>query len=258
MTTVVLHFFIKLIPHYINIFFGYIAGRYLNVQRESIVGLAFYLFVPVVVFSGTSSLKYSPSIAFLPFIIFLVSTGLCLLCYKISQAFWSDNTPNLLGFSAGSANTGYFGLPVAIMLLPPEGVAIYILSFMGIILFEFSVGYYISARGNYTVKQSLKKVAKLPSIYAFALGITLSANGVSIPLPVVEFTDKVKAAYSIMGMMIIGLGLAAIKKFEFDFKYMTVSLISKYIAWPLVIMMIIMLDSNYYLKDMIVRDICMQ
>jgi len=40
---------------------------------------------------------------------------------------------------------------------------------LGINLYEFTVGFYLSARGHFSVRQSLAKIARLPLIYAFFL-----------------------------------------------------------------------------------------
>ena len=41
---------------------------------------------------------------------------LCLFFYWISASLWKDNTRNLLAFGAGTGNTAYFGIPVALIL----------------------------------------------------------------------------------------------------------------------------------------------
>ncbi len=68
----------------------------------------------------------------------------------------------VLAFSAGTGNTGYFGLPVALVLLPPTGVTLYLFAVLGVTLYEFTVGFYLSARGRFSARQSLFKIVRLP------------------------------------------------------------------------------------------------
>jgi len=87
--------------------------------------------------------------------------------YSISKLFWKDNSRNILAFTAGTGNTGYFGLPVAMVLFNSEQVGLVVLSILGFVLYENSLGFFITARGNHTVKESLMKVLKLPTIMRF-------------------------------------------------------------------------------------------
>src|SRR5690554_7784969 len=43
----------------------------------------------------------------------------------------------------------------------------YLFCVLGITLYEFSIGFYLSARGKFSVSESLSKIARLPLIYAF-------------------------------------------------------------------------------------------
>lgn len=234
----------KLIPLYANIALGFLAGKLLNVQRESVASLVFYLIVPVVVFTGVSRAAFSPSLLVVPLIVFAVSSALAFIAFNVCRKIWDDKTPNLLSFAAGTANTGYFGIPVATILFPSETVAIYIVAMMGTILFEYTIGYYITARTAFTPKQSLLKVVKLPSIYAFMLGMAVSWSGEKLPAPIEEFGLNLKAAYSVLGMMIIGIGLSAMRKIEVDFKYLTFALVVKYMCWPLLMLLMVFLDAS--------------
>jgi len=45
------------------------------------------------------------------------------------------------------------------------------------ILFENTLGFYITARGHHTIKEAAIKVAKLPAVYAFVLAVILNLSG---------------------------------------------------------------------------------
>ena len=49
-------------------------------------------------------------------------------------------------------------VPVALVLLPPSGVTLYLFCALGVTLYEFTVGFYLSARGRFTVRDSLLKI----------------------------------------------------------------------------------------------------
>ena len=58
--------------------------------------------------------------------------------------------------------------------------------------------------------------------------------------------------------MIIGLGLADIKKFTFDFKFVGMSFFASFILWPLVALTLILIDNyTFHIYDANLRRIIM-
>jgi malate permease and related proteins len=233
---------LKLVPLYITIFLGYIAGRYLNVKKETIAPLLIYIIAPIIIFNGVVTTKINITSLSLPVLFFLLACGMCVLFFAVSKIFWKDNSRNILAFTAGTGNTGYFGLPVALILFNTEQVGLVVLSILGFVLYENTLGFFITARGNCTVRQSIEKVLKLPTIYAFILGLIINISHVSLGQIYTDNIVNVRGAYTILGMMIIGLGLVGIKGFKFDLKFISLSFLAKFIIWPLLVIVIIGLD----------------
>jgi hypothetical protein len=114
-------------------------------------------------------------------------------------------------------------------------------------LYQNSIGYYITAKGNFSARQSIKKVLKLPVLYAFILGIVLNMLGVTIPLVLHDYTDYVKGAYAILGMMLLGMGMEKIKTNNaWDFKFISISLFVKFVVWPGLVLFYIYLDKHFF------------
>ena len=235
----------KLVPLYLVIGLGFVAGKYLKVQRESVAKLAIYIFSPAVVFYGVYTAKLNLALVALPFLFFIVCSVLCLIFWWIGKKFFNDNTENILAYTAGDGNTGYFGLPVALSLFGATALSYTVLSTFGFILFESTLGYFVIARSHYSVKESVIRFLKLPAVYAFLLGLIFNFLQFNIGDNFVALLDQFKAAYSIIGMSIIGLGLSTVVKASFDFKLISLSFLAKFIVWPLVIFGFIYLDVNF-------------
>lgn len=233
----------KLIPLYFFITLGYIAGKRLNVKKKSIASLLIYIIAPLIVFNGVVSAPLNSASLSLPILFFICSSLICLFFYFIGKFIWKDTSRNLLAFVAGAPNVGYFGIPVAIALFNKDQVSLVVLSVLGIILFENSIGFFVAAQGNYLLKDSIKKMIKLPSLYAFVIGLIVNLSNIEIGEIYRSNIGAVQGAYTFLGMMLIGLALSGIKKFKFDFKFVGISLIAKFLVWPLIIMAIIWLDS---------------
>ncbi|MGM0519466.1 MAG: AEC family transporter [Campylobacterota bacterium] len=239
---------LKIFPLYINIILGYFSTRLLNVQRESVANILIYILGPIVVFSATLSVKIDLSIIFLPIFLYIFCSIIAFLSLFIWGKSWNDPTGNILAFSAGTGNTGYFGIPLAIIFFPPYLADIYIFTVLASLLYESTSGFYVTAKGNFTVKQSIKKISKLPILYAFILGVIFNLLGVEIPSAISDYTAQFKGAYGILGMMMLGMGLVGLKKGDdLDLKFISITFIMKFIFWPLAILGVIFLDKTFFM-----------
>jgi predicted permease len=244
--TIFLALLLKIIPLYILILLGFIGGKYLQVKKESIANLVIYLIAPVIFFNGVFTTKISLSSLSLPFLIFAICCLICLFFYFLSSFFWKDNTKNMLAFISPDGNNGYFGLPIALVLFPSSIIGLYIFAGLGILLYENTLGFFIAAKGKHTVKESLIKLLRLPLIYAVAFGLLANLSGVHFGSIYTDVITNFKGAFTILGMMIIGLGLAGITEYKFDFLFIGLSFLGKFLFWPILVLLIIFLDSNYF------------
>jgi len=236
----------KIIPLYMNIALGFIAGKTLDMSRETIARIMFFIINPIIIFNGVMHVDLNASVLSLPILTFTISCCLCLLFFNITKGLWQDSSRNLIAFSAGSGNAGYFGLPLALLLFSTEGEGVYILALLGITLYENSVGYYVISHGTTTSMECVKKVLKLPAIYAFFGALLLNFSGMEMSDVMLEFTGHIKGTYTVLGMMIIGLGLAGLSQFEMDGKFIGLSFLAKFLVWPLLIMLITGLDAYFF------------
>lgn len=237
----------RLIPLYLLVILGFIAGKFLPVSRNTIAVLLIYLITPLVMFNGLLSLKLSPERVFLPVLFFCICSIVCLSVYRITRAFWrtSPATRNLASFAAGNANTGYFGLPVSMAILGPEVMGLVLLIALGFSLYENSVGFFMTARGRHSWQEALSRVARLPALYAFFAGVACSSAGLKLGPLYEELFVHVRGTYSVLGMMMIGLGMAGVSRVSFDWKLVGTTLFTKFLIWPLIGAALVSIDRTW-------------
>jgi malate permease and related proteins len=245
-TSIFIPLFLKIIPLYMNIGMGYIAGKTLNAHRETIARLMLFMINPMIIFNGVLNVKLETNVLTLPLLTFGVGCALCLFFYKISKKIWEDSTKNLVAYSAGTGNVGYFGLPIALLLFDPEIEGIYILLLMGMTLYENTLGYYILAKGSHSARDCVQKVLRLPSLYAFIAALFLNFINFPIPTVFVDFMSHIKGTYTVLGMMVIGLGLAALPHLNIDRKFVGMTLAAKFIAWPILVLLFNLADTYLF------------
>lgn len=238
----------KILPLYVIILLGFIAGKYLKVNKESLANLLIYIITPLVVFHGVYTTNLSVGVLMLPVIFFAVSVSLCVVFYFIGKNIWQDATKNILAFASGTGNTGYFGLPVALAIFGPSAQGLVVLCILGSVLYENTLGFFITAKGQHTSKEALMKLVKLPAVYAFLLALVFNFSHVELGQGYFDFAMLFRGAYSVLGMMIIGLGVSAINwnEFEFDWLFVSLSFLAKFIVWPVLMFGIVILDRNFF------------
>ncbi len=213
---------------------GALCARRLSLDPRPIATLLIYVIAPVTVFRGLVLGGPTPAYLLLTLGVFVTASLMCLIVGLLARPFFPAEEASLLAFSAGTANTGYFGLPVAMVLLSPEGVTLYLFCLLGMNLFEFTLGFYISARGRFSVRDSLHKILRLPLIYAFIAALAISGLTLPLPAALMEGLEVFPPTYTLLGMMIIGMTLGRLSLKEVDPGFIAAALAVRFGLWPLV------------------------
>lgn len=233
----------KIYPLYLLVVAGYVAGKFLKADKDTIASLLIYIVTPVVVFNGVATAPFNSAYFLLPVIFFVAACGLSLAFYYIGGLFWKTSERNLLSFIAGASNTGYFGIPLIFALFGNSGLSIAVFSGLGIILYQNTRGYYIIAKSHATAKESLVKVIRLPVIHAFALGAIANLAHIPIEGSLATTFGYFNGAFTVLGMMILGISLASVTRASFDLKFTVVAFVAKFAAFPLIIGLFVLADA---------------
>ncbi len=236
----------NILPLYVLIGLGYIAGRWLDVNLHSMAIVAIYILAPIVNFGALAQMEFTPQYILLPIIIYFCSVTIGIVSYTTAQKIWKNNRANLVGMSSVVGNTMYFGLPVVMALLGPEWAGVYALINLGIFLNEISLGYYFGARDQASVKGAILKVLKLPVIYGIALGLLYNMSGLDLPDSFMRYWNYAIGAWVFIGMMIIGVALSKLPSLDPDWGLIANLFVPKFIVWPIVGFTIILGDMGYF------------
>lgn len=238
-------FFLKLLPLYGIVLLGFLAAKRLQVQKESIAKLLLYIITPSILFYGGYTAPLSVEMFSLPIVFYGISCLLCLIFLMIGKhVFRGTSVYNILAFTAGTGNTGYFGLPVAVALFGDFAFSPAVLMALGITLYENSLGFYVAAKGEHTAKEALTRVFKLPGIYLFLLGVFFNVWDVSFGEIGRVTIAHFRGAYTLLGMMMIGMGLSTLKSWKIDFKFVSLALAARSVAWPICVGILIALNKS--------------
>jgi len=191
---------------------GWVVGTTLRVSSKDISSLLIYIISPFVIF--VSILGSPATIEYFEYSLaaLLTASTAATLAYGVARLLWQDGRINLFSFAGGTGNTGYFALPLVFALFNEKQIAIAVFIILGINIYEFTVGYFITAKGVFNAKDSLGKILRLPIFYAAALGMLCKGLKINFGQTLLSSISNFKGAYSVLGMMVIGITLAAYRK----------------------------------------------
>lgn len=237
---------LKIYPLYLIVGLGYLAGRFLKADRHTLSSILIYIIAPVVVFYGVATAPKDSPYLLLTGVFFLTAMLLSFSFYYIAGKIWRGSEKNLISKMAGSNNTGYFGIPLAVALFGQEGLSIAVHVTLGLILYESTRGYYIVAKSDTSASQAFLKVIKLPVIYAAALGVLVHSLSISFSSSLEAAFGYFTGSYSLLGMMVLGVVLASVNRSSFDKLFTSLSFFAKFAAYPVLIGLFVYLDNSLF------------
>lgn len=234
--------FFKIISILLSIIIGFFAGKFAKVQNRDISNLLFYFIAPIVFFSVPANASINYSSLSLSLVTFCIASFLSIFSFYFFKLYWSDNTLNIISYSAGAANTGYFMLPIASTLFDDYTLSMYMMAAVGVSLYDCSIGYYMCMRNIHSTKDSMLRLLKMPTLISFALGCIFSILGLRLPDFLEDFIYNMRSTYSVLGMVIIGIGLSSMNNFRVDKKFTFALCTAKFIFYPIAINLFILAD----------------
>lgn len=225
---------VTLVPLALLILLGWVVGRWHAIDVKTVTTILIYAITPVVAFGAVGQMSFQGVYVLLPVLTAAMAAVVGLFSYALSRRLLKNHDLRyLLPIATGSGNNGYFGLPLAMAIFQPEQVGVYFLITMGVLIFESTLGYYFIGRGHLTAEEAVRRVLRLPAIYAIAGGVLFSALHLSFAPGFLKLWESARGCYVGLGMMLIGFALAKHRKLAWDGGFVALTLLGKYIVWAL-------------------------
>lgn len=226
----------NIIPIFIIIGLGYIISRKFNLNISTLSKLNFYLFVPGFIFYNLYTTKLSfdmLKILFFCVLYLIVNDVIARIISKIRKydVGMTSSFKNSIMFN----NTGNIGVSLVTLIFGnapyiigdqtpylSEALTsqIMILVFMNITM--NTIGFYNAGRAKMNIKESIKKIFSMPSIYAIPLALLLKYLNIDIkPTPIWPTLEYIKNGLVPIALISLGVQLS---KTKFDFKDLDVNI----------------------------------
>jgi len=219
------------LPLYLYVILGIIAGRFLSVESQPIARLTIYLLTPIIIGGYVAQVPFQLTLLALPLAVFTVAAIVSFVAWAIIGSIPSIRPyRTLLGASGGMLNSGYFGISIAGSIIGADQLGTYMLAIFGLTLFEYIIGAYLINRHVASPKESFKRLIRLPGLYACLFGLLISALGIRIPAIALTTLGTLKSAYVVLGMMMLGLVLSQ-RRLQLNILFLSAAFIVRFGVW---------------------------
>jgi malate permease and related proteins len=189
---------------------GYILKKKFKFKNIYFANLLLYVLIPITVFKSTSQYDVMSFISNVS-MGFGLNIVMFILAYA-SKRLFKDIPSNVIYCLFSYLNVGWFGIPIAYIFFGELGASIMTGFFFGSgILYGNTVGYLLATNTEIKPIIIIKKLEKIPALYAAAIGIIVHALGLHKYFTsnniVQSFFEINTSLLSLFGMGLVGMSI---------------------------------------------------
>lgn len=229
-----------------------------QINEQTLVLVSLYFLQPILTFWGLTRTQINQELLLIP-LIYLLVVGMVLLLSIIAAPRLLKDPKERSIFIAASliGNTGNLGIPLGIALFGEQSVAYTSILNIANVFFIYTIGVYFYAKGEFTIKQSLMQIVKIPVLWFALLAISYNAAGMTIHPNVDKFLEMGAYATIVIQLMIFGIYLAEVKVKTIDYAFSLKITAIKHFMLPLVGLGAIWLfDLNHLISAILLLELC--
>uniref|UniRef100_UPI002ED56CEA AEC family transporter n=1 Tax=Aliarcobacter butzleri TaxID=28197 RepID=UPI002ED56CEA len=252
----------SVLPIYFFIFLGFIAKKRFTTQidEKTLVLLSLYFFQPILILWGLTKSPINYEFIMSPlFYIIIVFTTLSFLIFFSKIIFDSRTDESIYLGTALIGNTGNLGIPLGIALFGVESVPYTSIINIANIFFMYTISVYFFAREQFSLKQAIISIFKIPAIW-FAL-FALFLNYYQVPISEHITTALNMGAYTSLTiqLFIFGVYLYNVQVKTIPWKLSLHISFAKHILLPVIGILIIawFTDFNSFVASILIMELMM-
>lgn len=235
----------KVLPLYGCIALGFFAAKRWHISAKWISKILLFVLIPLIIIENLLKATLSET-AVIGSIVFLLACAMNLPAFLIGRFVVKDFNKNLLKGGFSYYNIGWFGIPVVMALFGNEQMPLIISAYVGNALYGDTIGYYLMSRTKgIPVKEAIKKVFKIPAIYACVIALLLNLLQVKMPENLEVVGDGVSWIVSALGMLIIGVTLTEVNFKDVPYRMFGKILSIRYAAGLLLLIAFVFIEKQF-------------
>ena len=228
---------ISILAIYSFIALGYIAKGIFkdDISQKTLILLSIYFLQPILTFWGLTRVEINYNLILTPFVYLVVVFSTLIVLIIFAKFIFTDEkdksifiTTSLIG------NTGNLGIPLGIALFGEQSIAYTSIINIANVFFIYTVGIFYFAKSQYTFKQSLLKMVKIPILWFAIFALLYNYLGLKINLQIDKALEMGAYATIVLQLIIFGIYLNGIKLKSQNYLLSFSTSIVKLIVLPLV------------------------
>ncbi|MFX4279301.1 AEC family transporter [Aliarcobacter butzleri] len=252
----------SVLPIYFFIFLGFIAKKRFTTQidEKTLVLLSLYFFQPILILWGLTKSPINYEFIMSPlFYIIIVFTTLSVLIFFSKIIFDSRTDESIYLGTALIGNTGNLGIPLGIALFGVESVPYTSIINIANVFFMYTISVYFFAREQFSLKQAIISIFKIPAIW-FAL-FAIFLNYYQVPISEHITTALNMGAYTSLTiqLFIFGVYLYNVQVKTIPWKLSLHISFAKHILLPVIGILVIVwfTDFNSFVASILIMELMM-
>ena len=229
--------FFSVLSIYIFIAIGFTAKKVYKEQidQRTLILLSIYFFQPMLTFWGLtrSPINYDLIMAPIAYFVIVLST-MAILIFFSNQIFTDQKEKSIAIAASLIGNTGNLGIPLGIAVFGESSIAFTSIINIANVFFIYTIGIYFYARSNYTAKESIIQMAKIPIIWTAVLALIFNYFQFQIPAQLDKILEMGSYTTIVTQLVIFGIYLHELNFKEIDKKLSFTVSSFKLILLPLV------------------------
>ncbi|MFA6145462.1 MAG: AEC family transporter [Sulfurimonas sp.] len=211
-----------------------------KIDDRTITLLSVYFLQIFLTFWGLLKRPIDTQLLFAPSLYLAITLLSLLLMIPLSKILFSDTKERSIATVAALiGNTGNLGIPLGIALFGEESVPYLTLINLVNVFVVYTIGVFYYSRGEFSIRQSLLNIIKLPVLWAAMVAIALNLVGY-VPSVAMDKTLMMGAYASItMQLVLFGIYLYGIKLTEINIRLTVWVSVTKFILIPLIALVVL-------------------
>lgn len=193
--------------------FGYLLRRRFNIHTTTLSTIVFYVLSPCLVFSSlaTSELPGDEVIELVGFtvITILIIGGLAFGLARFLRLGRVETATFLI--VTMFVNGGNYGLTFLQLRYGEDGLSRGIVYYVTSTVIVYTVGVLIASMGHISGREAVKRLARLPAVYAAVLAILVYSFDIHVPTPLMSGITIAGAGAIPVMLLILGMEIAGMK-----------------------------------------------
>lgn len=226
---------LSVVSIYIFILLGFLAKAKLKeeLQEKSLVIISIYFLQPMLSFWGLSTKSIDATLIQTPLIYMGISILCIIVSFILAKSFFTDpKERSIVTISSVIGNTGNLGIPVGIALFGHESIIYTSLINVSNIFLIYTIGVYFYSRGQFSIKESMLNIVKLPLIWFALLALILNLFQIQVHRSIFKSLEMGAYAAMVLQLMIFGMFLYSVKLKTLNLKLLFNVGIIKFIIIP--------------------------